>query len=101
MAADMNASLMANVELKSIATTGSASHPADNAAKELPAHAQSIIVPFASVQRDTLEMLIPSAVQNAMEMSIVPDQDPLASMESARILVMELVEPMPTATCVD
>jgi hypothetical protein len=99
--ADMSANLMASVDHRNTATTGSARRPARSAEKVLNARESPTTEPFASAPRTTSARPSPSADQSATEMSTAPDRSQLATMESARILAMALAVLTLTATFVD
>lgn len=97
----MNVNLMENADHKNIVTTGSAKKLAHNAAKERRALVFQTTELSVNARKDTLDRLLLNAVQNALEMSIVPDQDQLVIMESVRTLAMVLVEQMLIVIFVD
>jgi hypothetical protein len=97
----MNVSRMVSVDHRNIATTGSVRKLARNVERELHARPCRTIVPSVNAQRITSDHHSLNVNQSVTEMLTVPDQDQLATMESARTLAMELVEPMLTATSVD
>lgn len=97
----MNANLMVNVAPKSIAIV-----PLTNALRLVHFVERVLLAPESlttvlsvNAHQTTSEIQPSSAVLNATEMLIVPDRNPLASMESARILAMVPVALMLTVIC--
>jgi hypothetical protein len=100
--ADANASLMASVVLKNTVTDPptSASKLVRLVEKARHARESSTTALCANVHQTTSETQRLSAALNATAMSTVPDRNQLASMESARTLVMVLAVSTLTATSV-
>lgn len=88
----MSASTMVNVAPRNTARTLNAHRLVRNAAKGLSAVVYRIIGRFVSARKAILEVRIPNADQNAMEIEIAHLDAQLVSTAFARILARDLVE---------
>lgn len=96
----MNVNPTESVDLKSIAATGSARKLARSAAKVHRVLEFQTIDRSASAPRTTSDRRTPNVDLNAMETSIVPDPNQLATTVSARIHVIMRAESTRTVICV-